>query len=237
MKDKKNLNTHLLSDLKIEGVPKNLKGSVLSFEYNNYQQLYKIINDNKVGTVMMEVSRNFKPKNNFLNKVQKLCKKKKIILVFDECSSGFRQSLGGLHKFYKVNPDVAIFGKALGNGHAITAMIGKKFVMEKAQDTFISSTFWTERSGSVAALKTIEVMERLKSWQIITKKGTSIIKKWNILAKKNNLKIQISGLAAMPSFKIISKNWSVYKTFITQEMLKKIFLPQILSILVSVIVI
>ena len=115
----------------------------------------------------MEVSRNQKPENNFLKKVRALCNKK-IILIFDECSSGFRQSFGGLHKIYGVNPDMAWFGKALGNGYGITAIIGKREIMDHAQNSFISSTFWSERSGPVAANKTLDIMEKTKSWKTIT---------------------------------------------------------------------
>ena len=66
----------------------------------------------------MEVSRSYKPKNNFLKKIRNLATKNNIVLIFDECTSGFRETYGGLHKKYKVEPDVAIFGKALGNGYA-----------------------------------------------------------------------------------------------------------------------
>ncbi len=122
---------------------------------------------------------------------------------------------------YDVEPDMAWFGKALGNGYSISAIIGKKEIMDYAQDTFMSSTFWTERVGSVAALETLNEMEKIKSWEIITKKGTKIQKKWNEIAKSNNLKISVLGIPALSSFSIISKDWLKYKTFITQEMLKK----------------
>ena len=92
----------------------------------------------------MEVKRNEEPKNNFLKKVRKLANDKKIVLIFDECTSGFRETFGGLHKKYNIIPDLAIFGKALGNGYAINAIIGKKSVMDYSKSTFISSTFWTE---------------------------------------------------------------------------------------------
>ena len=82
------------------------------------------------------------------------------MLIFDECTSGFRETFGGLHLKYGVEPDMAMFGKALGNGYAIAATIGRRSVMEAAQNTFISSTFWTERIGPSAALKTLDVMER-----------------------------------------------------------------------------
>ena len=70
-----------------------------------------------------------------------LCNKYNILLIFDECTSGFRETNGGLHLKYKVNPDIAIFGKALGNGYAINAIIGTSKVMRYANKTFISSTF------------------------------------------------------------------------------------------------
>ena len=215
------LNSHHIKGLNPLGVPKNLKGSVLPFNFNDFNQLEDIINKNKdIGTVKMEVSRNFKPKDDFLKKIRKLTAKKEIILIFDECTSGFRQSFGGLHKYYDVEPDIAIFGKALGNGYAINAIIGKKRFMQYAEKTFISSTFWTERIGPTAALKTLEVMERIKSWKIITKKGEYIKKKWKLLANKYNLPIEFQGLPAISSFFIKSKNFLQYKTLISQELLK-----------------
>ena len=132
----------------------------------------------------MEVVRNLQPKNNFLNKVQKLCKKKKIVLIFDECTSGFRQTFGGIHKIYGVEPDIAIYGKSLGNGHPISAIVGKSQIMKLANSSFISSTFWSERVGFVAALSTLEIMEKEKSWNYITNLGLKIRSKWKELAKK-----------------------------------------------------
>ena len=224
LSNKKNLNNQLLPDLQIKGVPKSLKNTAVPFLYNDFEGLKKIINSKNIGIIKMEVMRNEPPRNNFLKKVRKLATEKNIILIFDECTSGFRSTNGGLHKKFKVNPDIAIFGKALGNGHAITAIIGKKKLMKHAQDTFISSTFWTERSGPVAALKTLEEMEKIKSWEIITKIGNKIVKGWKKLATKHKLKIRCSGIPSIKSFEIKSKNWLKYKTLISQEMLKKGFL-------------
>jgi len=119
---------------------------------------------------------------------------------------------------------MAMFGKALGNGYAITAVIGRRQIMEAAQSTFISSTFWGERIGPVAALKTLEVMEKEKSWERITKIGKQVKKIWLDSAKKNNLQIYVSGLAALASLSFKSKNHQSYKTLITQEMLKQGYL-------------
>ncbi len=218
------LDTHLLKGLEANGVPKNLKGTVFPFRYNNYEELEKIVNNEDIGTIKMEVIRSEPPKDDFLKKVRKLASKKGIVLIFDECTSGFRESLGGMHKNFSVEPDIAIFGKALGNGYSITAIVGKRNVMENTQNSFISSTFWTERIGPTAALKTLEVMERIKSWEKISNTGKFIKKEWNRIAATQEIDIIISGISALPSFTFNYKNHQSYKTLVTQEMLKKNFI-------------
>jgi len=220
----KNLAEHLLPGLDPNGVPKCLRGTVFPFNYNNYGELETLVNMQDIGVIKMEVARNKGPEDNFLHKVRKLATERGIVLIFDECTSGFRETLGGLHKKYGVEPDMAMFGKALGNGYSITATIGKREVMEAAQTTFISSTFWTERIGPTAALKTLEVMERIKSWDIITRTGLNIRQGWQKLANKNDLKIDYWGLASLTGFTFQSSNASAYKTLITQEMLAQGYL-------------
>ena len=215
------LKDHLLPGLSTDGVPKNLKNTVFPFRFNDFLALEKICSQNKIGAIKMEIFRNIPPKNNFLNKVRNLATKKNIVLIFDECTSGFRESFGGLHLKYKVYPDICILGKALGNGFPISTVLGKRSIMENAQTSFISSTFWTERSGYVAGLKTLEIMEKIKSWETITRQGKKIKKMINKIAKNNKININISGLDACPSYSINSKKWQEYKTFITQELLKE----------------
>ena len=219
-KEKKGiLKDHLLPGLSTNGVPKNLKNTTYPFMFNDYKTLEAICNKNKIGVIKMEIFRNFPPKNNFLKKVRNLATKKNIVLIFDECTSGFRETFGGLHLKYKINPDICILGKALGNGFPITTILGTKKIMESAQNTFISSTFWTERNGYVAGLKTLEEMEKIKSWNFITKQGKKLKLKLSKLGKKHNLKLKISGLSSCPSFIINSNDWVKYKTYITQELL------------------
>ena len=219
--NKSNLNEHLMRDVSAKGVPKNLRNSIFTFSYNNFEELKAIVEKNDIGVIKLEVKRNQEPKNNFLQKIRSLADQKNIVLIFDECTSGFRETFGGLHKLYKVNPDIAIFGKALGNGYAINAVIGKRSVMESVQSTFISSTFWTERIGPTAALETLKIMENIKSWQIISNIGEKIKNNWKTISKKNDIKVNISdGIKALPNFSFESKNNLLYKTFITQEMLK-----------------
>lgn len=222
--DDENLSGHLLPGLSPLGVPSNLKGTIFPFEYNDYEKLEKLVLEKNIGVIMMEVMRNMEPSNDFLKKIRKLATEKNIVLIFDECTSGFRETYGGLHKKYGVEPDMAMFGKALGNGYAITAIIGRREVMESAQSTFISSTFWTERLGSCAALATLGVMEKIKSWEIISSIGKDIRGRWQLLADKHELKITHWGLPALAGFTFQGDRAAKYKTLISQEMLKNKFL-------------
>ncbi len=216
---KKNLDQHLMSGLNYDGIPENLKNTSFPFPYNNFKYLEKLINKKKIGIIKMEVMRNIKPEKNYLQKIRKICNKKNIILIFDECTSGYRENMGGVHLKFKVNPDIAIFGKALGSGYAINAIIGKQKVMKKAENTFISSTFWGERIGFTAALSSISEFKRLKVFKQIENNGKFIKSIWSDISKKYDLPIKVMGTNAIPTFEFY-KNHSQRKTFLTQEMLK-----------------
>jgi len=215
---KKNLDQHLMSGLNYDGIPENLRNTSFPFPYNNIEYLIKLINKKKIGIIKMEVMRNKEPQDNFLQKVRDLCNKKKIILIFDECTSGYREIMGGVHLKFKVNPDMAIFGKALGSGYAINAIIGKRQIMRKAENTFISSTFWGERIGYTAALASIKEFKRLNVFKKIENNGKMIKNIWYDLSKKYNVPIKVEGTNAIPSFEFCS-NHPQRKTFLTQQML------------------
>lgn len=222
--DDRGLDGHLLPGLAPNGVPRSLRGSVLPFNYNRIDELEALIANHEIGVIVMEVSRNFGPADGFLQKIRAIATQRGIVLVFDECTSGFRQTFGGLHKQFGVDPDMALFGKTLGNGYAVTAVIGRSEIMEAAQTSFISSTFWTERIGSAAALKTLEVMERERSWERITATGTDIAARWQALASRHGLRIKPFGLPALCGYTFDSQNGLAYKTLVTQEMLAKGYL-------------
>lgn len=222
--DDKSLDGHLLPGLDPAGVPRSLKGSVLPFSYNRFDELQALVDAHDIGVIKMEVVRNTGPQDDFLQQVRALATRRNIVLIFDECTSGFRETFGGLHQKYGVEPDMALFGKALGNGYAITAAIGRREIMEAAQSTFISSTFWTERIGPSAALKTLEVMERMRSWELITHTGSTIRRRWQELADHHGLKIGHWGLPALTGYSFEGPNALAYKTLVTQEMLAKGYL-------------
>jgi glutamate-1-semialdehyde 2,1-aminomutase len=214
-----NLDGHLLPGLSPSGVPRELIGTSVPFEYNNLEELKSILANGDVAAVVMEVSRNFGPASGFLQSVRDLATQYGAVLIFDECTSGFRETFGGLHKKFGVNPDMAMFGKALGNGYAITAVLGTREVMDCAQSTFISSTFWTERIGPSAALATLSTMEALESWKTITATGALIQEEWKRLSKQFDLVIEVSGLPALASFSFKYPDAMAYKTLLTQHML------------------
>ena len=216
---KKNLDQHLMSGLSYDGIPDNLKDTSFPFPYNNFEYLSKLIIKKNIGIIKMEVMRNMKPQDDYLQKIRNICNEKKIILIFDECTSGYRENMGGIHLKFKINPDMAIFGKALGSGFAINAIIGKRNIMQKAENTFISSTFWGERIGYTAALSTINEFKRLKVFKKIDNNGKMIKNIWSDLSKKNNIPIKVMGTNAIPSFEFCN-NHAKNKTFLTQEMLK-----------------
>lgn len=222
------LSQHLLPGLDPLGVPKNLKGSVLPFLYNDYEELENLVLNHDIGVIKMEVQRNFPPKEGYLEKVRKLATDNNIVLIFDECTSGFRETYGPIFKKYDVEPDMTVFGKTIANGYALTAVVGKREIMEAAQKTFISSTFWTERIGPAAALKTLEVMRKVQPWDYITEMGTYVTENWNRLADTHQLEMNTFGIPSLAGFAFQSDDALKYKTFITQEMLKRGYLASTL---------
>ena len=215
---------HLLPGLSTAGVPASMRGVVHTFDYNDFDKLTQLVNLNNIGVIKMEVMRSVAPEADFFKKIKQLCYENGIVLIFDECTSGFRETFGGLHQKFDVEPDIAVYGKTLGNGYAVSAVVGRSEVMQMAQNTFISSTFWTERIGSAAGLKTLQIMEELEPWEMLTNIGINVREIWSQLAQKYDVDISLGGIPAISTFSFNSKNAIKYKTFITQEMLKKGFL-------------
>ena len=226
MSNSKNLDKQLLPGLKTKGVSNTFKNSIKPFMYNNIDSLKNLFKkkNNNIGIIIMEPMRGVEPQNNFLKKVKSVAKKNNAILIFDEITSGFKDIYGGLHLKFKVNPDIAIFGKSLGNGYPVSAIIGKKNIMQVSQETFISSTMWTDRLGFIAANSTLEKLKKFKVNKQISNYGKKIKRGWEKLAKKNKIKILISGQDSIPCLNFDYQNNLEIITFFTQEMLKKGFL-------------
>jgi glutamate-1-semialdehyde aminotransferase len=217
----KNLDGHLLPGLEPLGVPRGLRNTSIPFKYGDIDSITKLIESEELAAVKMEVCRSSAPDKIFLKKIRALTKKHNTLLIFDECTSGFRECYGGLYKKTNVEPDLVMYGKTLGNGYAITSVVGKEAVMRSAQSTFISSTFWTERIGPTAAIKTLEIMKAEKPWKFINLQAKKLRSHWEKAAQKNDLDILIGGIPALSNFSINHPDWLKIKTFITQEGLKE----------------
>lgn len=221
LENENNLEGHLLPGLNPLGVPRGLKGTSFPFFYNDKKGFDKLIEkyDGKIAAVIMEPIRNIFPEENFLEHIRQITIKKNIILIFDEISSGFRLCLGGSHLKMGVSPDIALFGKALSNGYPMASIIGKKEIMQAAQDTFISSTYWTDRVGLVASLATIKKYEKNKVEEVLNRNGTMIQEGWKRLSEKYGLNISIFGIKPLSYFTFNYSNEKEIKTLFIQEML------------------
>lgn len=220
------LGEHLLPGLNPLGVPEGLAGSAFPFRYNHIEELEKIVAEHgsELGVIVMESIRNDEPADGFLQKVRKIADDNNIVMVVDEISAGFRMNSGGAHLLYDVIPDIAVFSKGIGNGYAIGAVIGKKKVMQAAQETFVSSTNWTERVGFAAAIATIKKHKEHNAAEHLVEMGTLVQEGWAGLAEKHGLDIHIGGIKPMSHFSFNEDNALALKALFVQEMLSKGFL-------------
>ncbi len=216
------LDGQLLPGLKPAGVPRALKNSALTFNYGDKEALDNIIKEygDRLACIIMEPIRGGEPEPEFLNYVKDSVHSVGGLLIFDEITIGWRWCFGGSHLKLGVNPDMATFAKALGNGHPIAAVIGTKTAMNGAEDSFISSTYWTESVGPVAALATIKKMEETRVWEHAMKIGQETINKWNELAEKHAIPAHAGGRPCLAHL-TFTKYPLELKTLYTVLMLKR----------------
>ncbi len=222
---KEALDDHWIAGLNPNGVPKGLTGTVIPFRYNNVADFKNAIREagDDLAGIIMEPIRNYEPTQEFIDIIHSIAKEKKVPLVIDEVSAGFRICNGGAHLKLGFEPDIAVFSKALGNGYPISAVIGKKWIMEHAQEAFITSTNWTERVGNAAAIAMIDKFVKNDVSKHLLRISTLVWQGWNNLAKKHGLEIEIGGFKPMIHFSF-KDNHFVNIAYFTQEMLKRGFL-------------
>ncbi len=226
--DDKALDGHLIASLSPKGVPRGLAGTSKPFTYNDTQGFLSLIKEHKdkIAAVVLEPIRHQKPKPEFLETIRKVTKDSGIVMVFDEVSAGWRVKVGGAHLKYGIDPDMAVFAKGISNGFPMAAIIGRKNPMQIAEETFISSTYWTDRVGPVAALAAIKKMREHNVPAHLVDMGTRVQHGWKKLAQKHRLDISVSGdeMAPLGHFAINYENALAMKTLFTQCMLEKGYL-------------
>jgi glutamate-1-semialdehyde 2,1-aminomutase len=220
------LDGQLMPGLDPAGVPRGLKGSALPFHYNRFDELKAIVDAHRgeLAAIVMEPRRGDPPTPGFLESVREIATEIGAVLIFDEITTGFRMTDGGIHKLLGVDPDVAVFAKSMANGYPMAAVIGRADVMEAAQSTFISSTNWTERVGPVAALATIRKFRRDRVAEHLITIGDLAFSGWTRAAEKTGLPLHTEGLPSLTHFRFDHPDEPTLTTLFTQEMLERGYL-------------
>ncbi len=216
----------MLAGLSPHGVPQGLAGTALPFGYNRLDELERHVraHGRELAAIVMEPTRNRDPEPGFLEGVRALADKCGAALVFDEISAGWRFALGGAHLKYNVTPDVAVFAKALGNGHPIAAIIGRAPCMQAAQESFVSSTYWTEGVGPTAALATLRKLQIADAPAHAEQIGGLMREGWLALGRQHGVPSKTTGHAALLSLAFDHPQAAALGTLTTVEMLDRGFL-------------
>ena len=220
------LDGHLLPGLSPRGVPRALAGTALTFSYNNVKEFCDIVEENKqdIAAIVMEPLRNVYPETEFVETINKVSREIGAVLIIDEITAGWRLNLGGAHLKLGLNPDIAVFAKGLSNGYPMAAVIGKGSVMSAAQESFISSTYWTEKIGPAAAIATIKKMKENNICEHLVSVGKKVQEGWKRAADISGISIKIGGIYPLGHFIFSCDNFLACKTLFIQLMLDRGFL-------------
>lgn len=212
-----------------KGVPEECSQLTCRFEYNNIESLVKLIDSNpgQIAAVILEPMNVSFPENNFLHEVRELCTKNGIVLVFDEIITGFRCDLGGAQKLFDVTPDLSTFGKSMGNGMPISALVGKFEIMQLLDRIFFSSTFGGEALSLAAAIAVIDKIESCHVPADLARKGRYLEQMISELI--SNFKLEnIIKLTGLDSWKLLIIDDDP-NTGISRGIIKYIFISQMLE--------
>ncbi|MBQ7403898.1 MAG: aminotransferase class III-fold pyridoxal phosphate-dependent enzyme [Lentisphaeria bacterium] len=216
-----------LKGLSPHGVPAELNGTAIPCMHGDMERLETVFKEhgNELAAVILEPCRHEVPAAGFLEALRAKCDQFGSLLIYDEITIGWRYRFGGSHLSFGADPDLAIFSKAMGNGHPIAAVIGRKEFFNGAASAFLSSTYWTERVGPAAALATIDKMEKINVAARVNEFGHKVMKMWKSTADAVGLPLELDsefGCLAYFAFKTAVPN--AIRTLFTQLMLERGFL-------------
>ena len=223
LEDPEQLSAHLLPGVPCAGVPKALAGSVIPFAYNDLEDIRRKLESNRgeVACVIMEAARSAQPAPGFLEGIREFCDAHDVLLIFDEVVTGFRYALGGAQEYFGVVPDMATFGKAVGNGYPISVIAGRREVMRAVETSFVSSSYWSEPASMAAAIAVQEIMRKddviPHVWEMGKRLQEGILK----LGRDSQLPLTLEGLPPVFSFGLGVEDPAPYQTLITQEMARR----------------
>jgi glutamate-1-semialdehyde aminotransferase len=207
------------------GIPPKLYEDIYEFHYNDLDSLKAILEANKddmAGIIITPIGHPNgaevqMPKPGYLEAVRELANQYHCLLIFDEIRSGFRCSLGGAQKLFGVTPDLSTFGKAMANGYAIAALVGKEEYMQVLADkVFLSSTFFPNSDGIVAAIKTIEILERDSILDMVAAKGRKFGAEVEKVVEESGVPVNFTGAPWMPYITFKKDEAGLYKKLRTE---------------------
>lgn len=219
------LDGHLLAGLEPAGVPRSLKDTAVSFRFNDVEEFLSLVDrcGERIGAIVLEPIRNERPSDAFLEAVHDARDRLGVPLVADEITSGFRLNVGGAHLVVGWKPDIAVFAKGMSNGHPMAAIVGTRAVMEAAQRSFVSSTYWTDRTGPVAALATIRKMRSVDAPRELDRVGATVQAGWQKIIDDLAIPAHVGGIRPL-SHLDFTEDALEWKTVFVQEMLDHGFL-------------
>jgi glutamate-1-semialdehyde aminotransferase len=222
---------HLFPGIEPIGVPSVLKGTAIPFEYGDLNMLEDLLKNNKgeVAGIIMEPMRSEYPPPGYLEEVRELATRYDVVLIFDEVTSGFRVALGGVQEYSGVTPDMSVFAKAMSNGYPMAAVVGKREFMEPSERMFISSAYWDDCVGIVAALTTLKELQRRDAVAYFEKLGDDFRTCINRAAADVGLQAECAGVAGHPSIRIHVEDGETAKKvstlFIQENARRGVILP------------
>lgn len=212
-----------------KGIPKTVSELSISVPYNDLSRVEDLLKTEKFAGIIMEPCNSIAPLNGYLQGVKDLCEKYGCLFIFDEVITGFRFALGGAQEYFGVTPHISCFGKAMGNGMPIAAVVGREDIMQEVEEIFFSGTFGGESLSIAASLATIEKIEKNKVISYLWLYGQSISDAIEQIIIKYNLMqvIKLCGYAPWKIFQFLDHpngtNQEI-KTFFIQEMIFRGFL-------------
>ena len=227
--DNSTLDGFLLPGLRPLGVPRQLAGTTVPFEFNNAQSLRDLLESQpgEFAAVIMEVTRHHAPAEGFLEEIRDLATKHGTVLIFDEVVTGFRFALGGAQEYFGVTPDMATFAKTISNGYPMGAVVGRSDIMETVDDQFISSTYWTDAIGTAAALATLKKMQKINAVEYVWKLGGQLGDGLRNIISRVGIDAEIQGWAPLTIIAFRKEDSDMVlamKTFYTRRQLSRGFL-------------
>lgn len=219
------LDSHLFPQIDPTGVPHCLEGSVMPFAYGNVDALKELLtrHNGQIAAIMMEPLRSDMPPEGYLEQVRQLASDHNVILIFDEVSTGFRMSAGGVQPVLGITPDMAVFAKSISNGYAMGAVVGQRDVMEPAARMFISSTYWSDTIGLRAALTTLQEVRKRDIPTQLQQLGARLKATLNAVAAESNCPVTCVGIDTHPrlEFDVDASVSASVTTLYIQEMARR----------------